>query len=264
MLTTNIKKNLHYTWKDKNIPEKYLKNINSWKEHLPEWNFIFWDDVSIDKLLKNENLKFKSKIQKIDYAKYFIVYNFGGLYIDIDVKLNKNIEKLLVNNNCVFFKELFEKNKEYYGPFLLYAKEKQKLYKELLLYIKAIFKINNIKNIEKFTYEVLYSTGPIMLDNFLKNKIFTGYDVETFLKYGIHYHDGNWFFKNKLINKLIMENNLNSLQEHYSTFQDNILKFTDKQNAAAGTRARKALLEIAKVSKVIRKDIQDAKNAAKE
>jgi mannosyltransferase OCH1-like enzyme len=203
MQTTNITKNLHYTWKDKNIPEKYIKNINSWKKELPDWNFTFWDDKSIDSLLKNEKIKFKSKIEKIDYAKYYIMYNFGGLYIDIDVELYSNIEELLISDNCIFFKEKFDKDKEHYGPFLLYANKKETLYKELLLYIKAIKKIDNIKNVKTRTIEVLYSTGPLMLNNFLKNKKITGYDVSTFSNYGKHYHDGNWFNKTTLKNEYI-------------------------------------------------------------
>lgn len=39
-------------------------------------------------------------------------------------------------------------------------------------------------------------------------------------------------------------------------------KFTDKGNKAAGTRARKALMEITKVCKDRRREIQDAKNSA--
>jgi mannosyltransferase OCH1-like enzyme len=201
MQTINITKNLHYTWKNKNIPKKYIKNINSWKKQLPDWNFTFWDDKSIDILLKNEKIKFKSKIEKIDYAKYYIMYNFGGLYIDIDVELYLNIEELLISN-CIFFKEKFNNDIDLYGPFLLYANKKETLYKELLQYIKAIKKIDNIKNIKNRTIEVLYNTGPLMLNNFLKNKKITGYDVNTFSKYGKHYHDGNWFNKKPLLNIL--------------------------------------------------------------
>lgn len=38
-------------------------------------------------------------------------------------------------------------------------------------------------------------------------------------------------------------------------------KFTEKGNKAAGTRARKALMEITKVCKDRRREIQDAKNS---
>jgi len=57
--------------------------------------------------------------------------------------------------------------------------------------------------------------------------------------------------------------NLNELTEQYNSFQEEIEKFNEKGINAAGTRARKALLEIAKLTKVIRKDIQDKKNEAK-
>jgi hypothetical protein len=57
--------------------------------------------------------------------------------------------------------------------------------------------------------------------------------------------------------------NLNELTEQYNSFQEEIEKFNEKGINAAGTRARKALLEIAKLTKLIRKDIQDKKNEAK-
>ncbi len=57
--------------------------------------------------------------------------------------------------------------------------------------------------------------------------------------------------------------NLNELTEQYNSFQEEIEKFNEKGVNAAGTRARKALLEIAKLTKLIRKDIQDKKNEAK-
>ena len=56
---------------------------------------------------------------------------------------------------------------------------------------------------------------------------------------------------------------INDLTEQYNIFQGEIEKFNDKGVAAAGTRARKALLEIAKLTKVIRKEIQDVKNEGK-
>jgi hypothetical protein len=59
------------------------------------------------------------------------------------------------------------------------------------------------------------------------------------------------------------EENIKTLTEQFNTFAEEVEKFNDKGIAAAGTRARKALLEIAKLTKVIRKEIQDVKNAGK-
>tara|TARA_R110001632_G_scaffold88835_1_gene191918 strand:- start:489 stop:677 length:189 start_codon:yes stop_codon:yes gene_type:complete len=59
------------------------------------------------------------------------------------------------------------------------------------------------------------------------------------------------------------EENTKTLTEQFNIFTEEVEKFNEKGVAAAGTRARKALLEIAKLTKVIRKDIQDVKNAGK-
>jgi|TARA_R100000426_G_C4730830_1_gene75761 hypothetical protein len=59
------------------------------------------------------------------------------------------------------------------------------------------------------------------------------------------------------------EENINVLTEQFNSFTEEIQKFNDKGIAAAGTRARKSLLEIAKLTKIIRKEIQDVKNANK-
>jgi hypothetical protein len=56
---------------------------------------------------------------------------------------------------------------------------------------------------------------------------------------------------------------INDLTEQYNIFQEEIEKFNEKGVGAAGTRARKALLEIAKLTKDIRKQIQEKKNEGK-
>ena len=47
----------------------------------------------------------------------------------------------------------------------------------------------------------------------------------------------------------------------FEEYKDNNDKFAEKGNKAAGTRARKALAEISKLCKEIRKQIQEQKNA---
>lgn len=46
----------------------------------------------------------------------------------------------------------------------------------------------------------------------------------------------------------------------YEAYVAENAKFEEKGNKAAGTRARKALMELVKASKVRRVEIQDAKN----
>ena len=51
--------------------------------------------------------------------------------------------------------------------------------------------------------------------------------------------------------------------EQYEILMEEYAKFVEKGNGAAGTRARKAAIELTKLMKVLRTEIQDAKNAKK-
>ena len=60
-----------------------------------------------------------------------------------------------------------------------------------------------------------------------------------------------------------MSNTVEQLKSHFETFLAEDAKFTSGNNAA-GTRARKALQELAKAVKVRRNEITEEKNARKE
>jgi len=57
-----------------------------------------------------------------------------------------------------------------------------------------------------------------------------------------------------------MSNSHDSLTALFEQYVSENEKFNEKQNKAAGTRARKALMEITKLCKERRKEIQEAKN----
>lgn len=62
----------------------------------------------------------------------------------------------------------------------------------------------------------------------------------------------------------IMSETIQQLNEAFTSWQTEDEKFTVKGNSAAGTRARKALQEIAKLVKARRAEISEEKNARKE
>lgn len=57
-----------------------------------------------------------------------------------------------------------------------------------------------------------------------------------------------------------MSDNVEMMKANHEAFLKEHAAFIEKGNKAAGTRARKALAEMAKLAKDIRKEIQDAKN----
>ena len=56
-----------------------------------------------------------------------------------------------------------------------------------------------------------------------------------------------------------MSATIEQINAAFADWQENDAKFTDKGNKAAGTRARKALLELGKLTKVRRAEISEAK-----
>lgn len=52
------------------------------------------------------------------------------------------------------------------------------------------------------------------------------------------------------------------LDQEIENFQKDYAAFTEKGNKTAGTRARKALNELGKLTKELRKEIQESKNNA--
>ena len=62
-----------------------------------------------------------------------------------------------------------------------------------------------------------------------------------------------------ITNLKTMSATTDQIAEAFADWQENDTKFTEKGNKAAGTRARKALLELGKLTKVRRTEISEAK-----
>ena len=104
-----IPKIIHQIWYqgENNIPPLHKDFQSKCKELYPEpnWTYMFWTEKSITELIENEypNLMkyfkgFPHLLQKIDFARYIILYHYGGCYIDMDVECLRSIEELLKDN----------------------------------------------------------------------------------------------------------------------------------------------------------------------
>lgn len=86
-----IPKIIHYCWFGKKpLPPLAKKCIASWKRYLPEYEIKEWNEDNFDidlipytsEAYKNGKYAFVS-----DYARFWILYNYGGLYFDTDVEV---------------------------------------------------------------------------------------------------------------------------------------------------------------------------------
>jgi len=83
------------------LPEKYVANVEATIAQNPDWKIFRWDDASIRPLLKylgqqylDKYESFKILHQKIDFARYAILYALGGISIDVDAKAVKSFNEI--------------------------------------------------------------------------------------------------------------------------------------------------------------------------
>lgn len=94
-----IPKIIHYCWiGGKPIPEHNRKIMESWKKFCPDYEIKEWNESNYD-FTKNRYMKeaFENKQWAFapDYARLDIIYEHGGIYLDVDVELIKPLDDLL-------------------------------------------------------------------------------------------------------------------------------------------------------------------------
>lgn len=102
-----IPKKIHYCWFGNKPKSKLIKRcIKSWEEKCPDYEIIEWNESNFD-VFHNKYVKeaFENKKWAFvsDYARLWIIYNYGGIYLDTDVELIKNLDDILDNNTFFSF-----------------------------------------------------------------------------------------------------------------------------------------------------------------
>jgi mannosyltransferase OCH1-like enzyme len=76
-----------------------------YNEDSNKWTYRLWDETQILELLQTLDKKYIDKYykftylhQKVDYAKFIILKKYGGIYIDIDCNVIKNLDGLYLHS----------------------------------------------------------------------------------------------------------------------------------------------------------------------
>ncbi len=221
-MKNDIPKVIHYCWFGNNKKSKLIeKCINSWKEKCPDYEIVEWNENNFDININNyvrEAYENKKWAFVTDYARLWIVYNYGGIYLDTDVELLKSLNTLLTYKE--FF--CFEKKDIIATGLGFGAIRKSKIVKKMMdSYNNINFikedgtldltpcPVRNMNDLEKVFGE-LHDNSEITIINdtaFLPKDFFCPYDVITgTLKttkntYAIHWYDSSWI-KNRKMNKI--------------------------------------------------------------
>ena len=149
-----IPKIIHYIWLGgEELPAILQECINSWKLQMPDYNFMRWDDAvikEIDVPFVHEAIQAKKWAFASDVIRLWALYQYGGIYLDTDVKALSSFDELL-NNKAFIGREsclqICGKSTSYHLTSFCLGAEKGNLYiKKCLEYYNGRHFITSIDN----------------------------------------------------------------------------------------------------------------------
>jgi mannosyltransferase OCH1-like enzyme len=94
-----IPKVIHYCWLSNDVvPDDYLRCMETWKQRLTDWEFILWDTKRFDinkTTWTRQAFDVGMYACASDYIRFFAVYSYGGVYLDMDMEVIKPFNDLL-------------------------------------------------------------------------------------------------------------------------------------------------------------------------
>lgn len=99
-----IPKIIHYCWFGYHKkPRLIQKCIASWKRYMPDWEIREWNEQNYD-VRKNAYIQRAYEEKKwafvVDYARFDILNQFGGVFLDTDVELLRPIPEEILENEA--------------------------------------------------------------------------------------------------------------------------------------------------------------------
>ena len=90
---------IHYCWFGrKPLPELAIKCKQTWEEYFPNYKIKEWNEDNFDVFCTQytkEAYEAKKYAFVSDYARFWILYRYGGLYFDTDVEVIRNMDDIV-------------------------------------------------------------------------------------------------------------------------------------------------------------------------
>jgi len=215
----SIQKQIFYCWFGGDKPQKVMDCINNWKQMLTNYKIIEINEFNKDLFdIENEcenNLWFKTCYENkmwayvSDYARLKVLYEQGGIYLDTDITVEKDISELLEKSKLILGWE----DKKNINFAVCVVPQKNELIKEIIdFYSKKIwkYKLFTIPQIATFVlkkqYKLNSSTEVTENDDILILPQEYFYPIPFGLKekdgfvtektYTVHWWDASWVKSN--------------------------------------------------------------------
>jgi mannosyltransferase OCH1-like enzyme len=122
-VVVNIPKNIHLIYlNQKPLKDYHYKCINSVLKHMPNYNIVIHNDIEpntpewnslkqnhnvninkIDRISKYNNTIISYVQYEADILRLEMLYKYGGIYLDLDIFMVKNIDELLLSNYDFYY-----------------------------------------------------------------------------------------------------------------------------------------------------------------
>ncbi|KAI0796735.1 nucleotide-diphospho-sugar transferase [Abortiporus biennis] len=93
---------IHQTWKTETLPDRWVDVAQGCKDMNPDYEYMLWTDASSRDFIAENYPWFLNTfdgytypIQRADAIRYFILYHYGGVYIDLDIGCVRPLDPLL-------------------------------------------------------------------------------------------------------------------------------------------------------------------------
>lgn len=219
-----IPKIIHYCWFGGNpLPPLALKCIESWRKYLPDYEIKEWNEDNFDVNIipyTAEAYKAKKYAFVSDYARFWILYKYGGLYFDTDVEVIRNMDDIIERGPFMGCESSpHDVRGALVAPGLgMGAEHGNTVYNEFLQFYSGLSFFDpsgamNVKTIVEYTSQILSKYGLILSPNVQKVHGIFVYPQEYFCPlhmennrlglfvtkntYTIHHWAGSWQPKSK-------------------------------------------------------------------
>ena len=223
-----IPKVIHYCWFGHNpLPPLAIKCIESWRKYLPDYEIKEWneDNFDVNVIPYTQEAYEAGKYAFVsDYARFWILYKYGGLYFDTDVEVIRPMDDIIARGPFMGCEcEATGATPPSVAPGLgLGANPGLGLYKEILeMYGTISFIKDNrlqLKTVVDYTTEILSKHGLANVNDvqlcagiwIYPKRFFCPIDHVNEISitpdtYSIHHYAGTWLPKSQKIKKEIIK-----------------------------------------------------------
>jgi len=99
-----VPKILHRMWKNDDLnsmPKPWRKAFKTCARVHKDWKVKLWTDSLLEDFIRSQYpwffdtyASYEHNIQRVDAARYFILYHYGGVYLDLDIDCKRSMEPI--------------------------------------------------------------------------------------------------------------------------------------------------------------------------